>query len=140
MSVQVEYQHRFDYRYDVWGQDLQPLLPLDLVHPRTLQRVTLDGYLDSGCSRSLFDGRLALAIGLDPTSGRSIPYTSATGVSIRASLLPIQLEIPQLGRFQLEVGFTQVNLDRNLLGRDFLARVQLGLRENRSEFYLSGNP
>jgi len=139
--MKVDYAHTFPYLYDPSGQDRQPLLPLDLVHPDAWNsRIAVDGYLDSGCSRSLFDGRLALAIGLDPTRGRSIPYTSTTGVSIRATLVKVCLEHPAMGTFDLEAGFSQINLTRNLLGRDFLALVQLGFCENRLEFYLKREP
>ena len=137
----VRYEHVFPYLYHPKSGEMQPVLPWDLVNPeRPAERITMDGYLDSGCSKSLFDGRLALAIGLDPTRGRSIPYTSATGVTVRGILMQVRLEHPLLGFFDLEVGFSQVSLSRNLLGRDFLSLIQLGFRENRLELYISTVP
>ena len=133
----VDYAHAFPYQYDVAGER-HPILPLHLANPEHVdQRITVDGHLDSGCTRSLFDGRLGLAIGLDPTRGNTIPFISATGVSIRAVLQRVVLEHPLLGAFELEVGFSQVNLSRNLLGRDFFALTQLGFREHRMEFYVT---
>ncbi|MBI3926997.1 MAG: retropepsin-like domain-containing protein [Armatimonadetes bacterium] len=114
------------------------MLALDLVHPEhTERRLTVNGYVDTGCSRSLFDGRLALALGLDPSRGDRIPFVGATGVSVIGLLMPVRLAHPALGDFNLTIAFAQVHLSRNLLGRDFLDHVQLGVREHRQEFYLS---
>ncbi|MBT9583430.1 hypothetical protein IV102_08770 [bacterium] len=109
--MNVEYQQAFAYRYDELSGTPQPILALDLVHPdEPRNRIAFDGYLDTGCSRTLLDGRLAVAAGLDPTRGRLTPYTSATGVSIRAALLKVHLAHPLVGEHELEVGFAQVNL------------------------------
>jgi len=136
--VKAEYQQRFPFRCDEVSGDYPPLLALDLVNPTEPKcSLAFDGYLDTGCSRSLLDGRLAVAVGLDPTRGKVVPYVSATGVSIRANLLMVHMRHPLLGEQALEVGFAQVSLARNLLGRDFLCLVQFGLREKRLEFYLA---
>lgn len=139
--MNVEYTHVFDYCYDPGDGLRYPVLPLELVNVTNAGlRTHTRGYLDTGCSRSLFDGRLGLLIGVDPTRGRRVSYASATGSSITGILCSIHLEHPQLGRFQLEVGFTQIHLPRNLLGRDFLDLIQFGLRERHQQFYLTAQP
>ena len=43
-----------------------------------------------------------LKIGIDPTRGAMVPYSSATGVSILGALCPIRLEHPDLGSIKAE--------------------------------------
>ncbi len=139
--MKVEYTHRFDFRYDPHDGQRYPILPFLLSRlQEPANQVEVDTYLDSGCSKSLFDGRLARILGIDLTAGQTQLYTSATGVTLSATICPIRLQHPALGSFELEVGFAQILLKRNLLGRDFLAQVQFGLREHRLEFYLRHEP
>lgn len=139
--MEVNYSFRFDYRFDPLDGMRYPILTLELVNPDDLtRRVEVDAYIDCGCSKSLFDGRLANLIGIDPTRGPLVSYTSASGVSVAGILCSVQLQHPDLGRFDVEVGFAQVRLKRNLLGRDFLAHIQLGIREYRQEFFVRAEP
>lgn len=137
-SVRVDYSNIFPYSIDPLTGRLLPILAFDLVNRQ--RRVTLNGCLDTGCERSLLDGRLALAVGIDLTGASSIPYCSAVGISVAGLLAPVNLVHPALGSFHLEVGFSPMHLARNLLGRDFLDLIQIGFREHRLEFYVLPSP
>jgi hypothetical protein len=93
-------------------------------------------YLDSGAQRSLFDGTLARLIGLDLLTGSRLSFTSAAGFSIEAMVHPVRLSHPEIGHFDLAIGFSTVPLRRNLLGRDFFNLVQIGFRERHQMFYV----
>jgi hypothetical protein len=44
------------------------------------------------------------------------------------------------GDFNLEIGFTDRQIRRNLLGRDFFNLVQIGFREHQLQYYLNTTP
>jgi hypothetical protein len=100
----------------------------------------IDAYLDSGAERSLFEGWITRAIGLDLLAGRTIPYASLTRQTIEGRLHPVRLSHPSLGHFELEVGFSTGNISRNILGRDFFNLIQVGFRENHLAFYVTPTP
>ena len=62
------------------------------------------------------------------------------GTVLTATIHPVRLTHSDLGDFELEVGFTSVNIKRNLLGRDFFNLLQIGFRERRQMFYVSLEP
>ena len=136
----VAYAYQFPYRHGRAG-GLFPILPITIMNPRQPSRaVDTIVHLDSGAQRSLFDGTLARLIGLDLFDGRRLPFASAAGVSIEALLHAVRLSHPELGEFDLEIGFSTAPLRRNLLGRDFFNLVQVGFRERHLVFYVTPEP
>lgn len=137
----VDYEHRFDYRRDPRDGNPRPILSFDLVNREAPEcRVQASGLLDTGCERSIFEGHLALMLGIDLLEAPRVPYCTAIGHRVEVPIHPVRLEHPLLGSFDLEVGFAQFPLSRNLLGRDFLDHVQIGFREHRLEFYVTARP
>jgi len=133
----VTYAYQFPYRLSSAGGAF-PILPIRIINPHQPARaVDAIAYLDSGAQRSLFDGTLARLIGLDLFHGRRLRFASATGMSIEALLHPVRLSHPEIGDFDLEIGFSTVPLHRNLLGRDFFNLVQIGFRERHLLFYVT---
>ena len=49
----------------------------------------------------------------------------------------VRIYNPQFGYFDLEIGVSTAPIKRNILGRDFLDKVQFGLREHHQTFYLT---
>ncbi len=140
MATTVVYQYEYPYRYTEKG-NRYPLLQIRLANLTDSSNVLeVDAYLDSGTARSLFDGQLAQAIGLDLMAGQEESYSPTAGGSMWARIHRVGIEHPDLGRFQLEVGFSDIPIRRNLLGRDFFALVQVGFRERNSTFYLTNVP
>jgi hypothetical protein len=136
----VAYTYQFPYRQGPVGGPF-PILPMTITNPqRSARAVDAIVYLDSGAQRSLFDGTLARLIGLDLLARRRLSFASATGISIEAMLHAVRLSHPELGHFELEVGFSTVPLRRNLLGRDFFDLVQIGFREQHLVFYVTPQP
>jgi hypothetical protein len=136
----VSYTHQLNYLY---GPDQRPfpglvLQLLGLGHPQ--QALETDAYLDSGAERSLFDGWIATALGVDLLSGRRILYRSTAGREVEGRLHQVELSHPDLGTFQLEVGFSTEPIRRNLLGRDFFNLIQIGFRERHFVFYVTPTP
>jgi hypothetical protein len=136
----VSYQYEFPYRPSPAG-GMFPILSVAVSNPRSPARsADVVVFLDSGAQRSLFDGTLAGLIGLELMDGRRVPFASTAGFSIEGIIHPVRLLHPELGEFDLEVGFSTVPLRRNLLGRDFFNLVQIGFRERHQVFYVKSEP
>jgi hypothetical protein len=104
----VTYSHEFPYRHILAGGTF-PVLPITIGAAHHLPRsADVIAYLDSGAQRSLFDGTLAGAIGLDLLAGRRLTMASTAGFSIDAIVHPVRLSHPDLGDFNLEIGFSTV--------------------------------
>ena len=88
----------------------------------------------------MINRRMAIDYGLDLMAGRRLSFASATGMSIEAMLHAVRLSHPELGHFDLEVGFSTAPLRRNLLGRDFFDLAQIGFRERHLVFYVTPEP
>lgn len=135
----VNYQHVFNYRH--LEEHTFPILQLRVLNPLDLDRgMDTDGYLDSGCQASLFEGSIASIIGLDLLAGEPKLYAPLSGPGIEARLHSIRLSHPDLGNFDLKVGFSLTRIPRNLLGRDFFNLMQVGFRERRLTFYMNRTP
>jgi hypothetical protein len=135
----VNYRYVFNYRGI--DEDNFPIIQLRVLNPVDLQQgMDADGYLDSGCQASLFDGSIARIIGLDLLAGERKFYGTLTGPQIEARLHTIRLSHPDLGDFDLRIGFSLTQIPRNLLGRDFFNLTQVGFRERRLTFYMNRTP
>lgn len=138
--VLVSYDHDFNYLFSP-NQRAYPGLVLRVGTPGTPeQALETDAYLDSGAERSLFDGRIATAIGLDLLNGRRLLYQPTAGQQVEGRLHRVRLSHPDLGIFEIEVGFSTQPITRNLLGRDFFNLIQVGFRERHLAFYLTPAP
>lgn len=136
----VSYAHRLDYSHDLAGKRF-PRLTFRVSNPADPSlAVDVKAYLDSGSERSLFDGRIGALLGVDILRGERIRFASATGSSFTATIHPVRLVHEDLGRFDLEVGFSTGELQRNLLGRDFFDLIQIGFRENQLAFFVTPRP
>jgi len=136
----IEYPYQFDYTYDEHG-DLFPRLPLGVSRPgHSGKPVDIDAHVDSGAERSLFDGWIGASLGIDVLAGSRFAFETTMGSVLTATMHTVQLLHPELGTFELEVGFSSSHIRRNLLGRDFFNLVQIGFRERHSLFYVSARP
>ena len=104
------------------------------------ESIDVDAYIDSGTSTSLFNGSFLSALGVQLINDRRKSFTSTTGYSVEAYLHRVRLTLPDLGAFDLDIGFSNAPIFRNLLGRDFFNHVQIGFRERHSEYYLNPRP
>ena len=137
--VMVSYTHAFNYA--IIGGASYPVLPIRISSAYSSDvKLDTDAYLDSGAQRSLFDGWIATALGLDLLAGRDMTYASTSGAHIPAKLHHVRLFRPDLGNYELEIGFSLDRIARNLLGRDFVASVQIGFREQHLTFYIEPSP
>lgn len=136
----VSYHYEFPYRPSPAG-GMFPILPVTVCNPRSSARsADVVAYLDSGAQCSLFDGTLAGFVGINLMDGRRVPFASTAGFSIEGIIHPVRLLHPELGEFDLDIGFSTVPLRRNLLGRDFFNLVQIGFRERHQVFYVKAEP
>ncbi len=139
-GLTVSYEHQFDYFHDQRGERF-PALQIRIATPgNPEQALDIDAYIDSGAERSLLDGSIGRALGLDLFAGRQIPYVSTIGVRMEGWLHRVRLSHPDLGYFELEVGFSTGTIRRNLLGRDFFNLIQIGFRERHLAFYVTPTP
>ena len=138
--VTISYEHEFEYTCDEYGKWV-PRLTFRASTPED-QEIALDveAYLDLGAERSLFNGEVGVALGIDVLTGKPITYQSAIGGHLSATIHPVRLVHDDLGAFDLEVGFTSSEIRRNLLGRDFFNLIQIGIREHHLSFYVTPVP
>src|SRR5438445_8977416 len=104
------------------------------------EEIDVDAYLDSGTSTSFFNGSFFTALGGELINDRKKTFTSTAGIPLEAYLHRVRLTFPELGTFDLDIGFSNGPIIRNLLGRDFFNLVQIGFRERRLEYYLIPHP
>ena len=102
--------------------------------------IDADAYLDSGAERSLFNGDFLTALGVDLANNKQKSYQSTVGDTITAYLHDVRISVPEAGDFNLEIGFTDRQIRRNLLGRDFFNLVQIGFRENQLCYFMIAVP
>jgi hypothetical protein len=137
--VTVIYPHECNYR-DL-GTGRVPVLALSISFPSSPQNtIDVDAYLDSGAERSLFNGFIIPALGGDLLNDNTKPYSSTTGDEIIGYVHRVRLAVPEVGNFELEFGFSDRSIRRNLLGRDFFNLFQIGFRERQLQYYLNTTP
>ena len=137
--VTVNYVHEFNYRDFREGRS--PVLQLQVSHAdHSENKIDVDAYLDSGSERSLFNGFLITSLGIMLINDKIRRYTPTAGNSIEAYFHYVQLSLPGVGDFNLEIGFSSSTIMRNLLGRDFFNFAQIGFRENHLKYYLTPTP
>lgn len=106
----VSYDHAFEYAYDDFGNRV-PRLMFRASNPEdSTVAVDVEAHLDSGAEKSLFNGEIGTTLGIDVLAGKRIAYQSAVGVQLTATIHPLRLVHDDLGVFDLEVGFTSVEL------------------------------
>lgn len=139
----VDYPHVFAYRYsDADNDERYPGLIVEISNPARpeLPPIEIDVWIDSGCGRSLLDGEYCALMGMELFAGRPFQYVSTSGQSVDARLHRVRLSHPDLGIFELEVGFSTSRVQRNLLGRDWFHYVQIGFQERLAEIYVNSSP
>lgn len=130
---------RFNYRAFQDGRF--PILQLQVCDPDNSEnKIDVDAYLDSGAERSLFNGFLIASLGHTLINDKIQRYDTTAGNFIEAYLHHVQLNLPGVGLFNLEIGFSNFVIRRNLLGRDFFNLTQIGFRENHLKYYLTPIP
>ena len=136
----VAYEYRIGYPYDPDG-NRSPRLSFQIAKAdEPAVTVDVNAYLDSGAQRSLFSGRIGAVLGIDVLSGQQVVCQSTIGERLVTTLHPVRLTHPDLGSFNLEVGFSASEIHRNLLGRDFFNLVQVGFRERYLTLYVTPTP
>lgn len=136
-EVTIEYHHRFPYQYPGdGGGDRFPGLLVQLRNPISQESVETVAHIDSGATTSLFDGELASAIGIEVLAGRRFAFTFVNGGVLEARVHEVWLQHEHLGELQIPLAFSTGAVRRNVLGRDFLAYVQVGINERDLEFYV----
>ena len=137
--VAVNYLHEFNYREFQEGHF--PVLQLSVSPPDNSEsKIDVDAYLDCGTQRSLFNGFLITSLGITLINDKRVSYGSTAGDFIEAYLHNVQLNLPGIADFNLEIGFSSGRITRNLLGRDFFNLAQIGFRENHLKYFLTVSP
>ena len=127
----VEYTHRIQYRTLPKHGRSFPVLDVQLSHNE--QSIDVITVVDTGAEFTLISGGYAMGIGLDLQSGRkgelhtlggSIVYWSH---NVKVNIFDIFIEI--------EIRFSEQSIPRNLLGRDLLEYMRIGLREKHESLF-----
>lgn len=111
---------------------------VELQNPATGERTTeIRAELDSGAEYSLFEGQLAVSIGINIFAGEPFAFRLANGTGLETRVLPVLVLHPELGAVPLRIRFTTGPSPINILGWDFFDFVLVGFDEHHSEVYLS---
>jgi len=137
--VTVIYQYECNYR-DL-GSGGVPVLALSVSLPDNPQlAIDVDAHLDSGAERSLFNGFIIPSLGRELLTANWKSFSPTAGDGIVGYLHRVRLDVPDIGNFELEVGFSDRQIRRNLLGRDFFNLIQIGFRETQLQYFLNTTP
>lgn len=99
--------------------------------------VRLAASIDTGATFCLFRAELAMAIGLDLTSGERKRFRTANS-NLDAFGHEVELSALGLTTVSMVYFFADVTINKNVLGRvGWLDRVRLGLVEHDSQIYLA---
>lgn len=140
MPVTLPFAHEIPYVIDTAG-DKVPALRLGLSHPTQAEdAISITGHLDSGASRTVLQGPLARAIGLEIMDGRLIPLRAAVGASLEGRLHRVRLFHEILGDHEMEVAFATFALARNLLGLDFFNLYKICFHERYQRLLMDREP
>jgi hypothetical protein len=135
----VIYQHRFNYAAVLQGSC--PVLQLSVRRQDNVEiGIDTDAYLDSSAEASLFNGGLLAALEMELMNGSPKSYGTTFGDTVTGYLHAVRLTVPSVGDFDLQIGFSNGDIRRNLLGRDFFNLVQVGFRERQMEYFLTPTP
>ena len=136
----VSYSHRFNYPRDPQGNSF-PILQLRILNlSNPTNGLDIDAYLDSGAEYSFLNGWIAHVLGLDLLSGSLRRYGPLVGPAIDGRVHRVRLSHPGLGQFDMDIGFSTVDIRREILGRDFFNLAQIGFRENHLTYYITAAP
>jgi hypothetical protein len=120
--IDISYEHELDYLRDSERGNPLPGLWVVVHGLADSRKLEVQAHLDSGAEKSLLDGQIGKAIGLDPDDGEMLYYRSRIGAEMVARLHRVRLVHKELGSHDLTVGFSEQKIARNLLGRDFFDR------------------
>jgi hypothetical protein len=137
--ITITYQHECSYR-DL-GTGEAPVLALSVsMAANSRNTIDVDAHLDSGAEVSLFNGFIIPSLGGELLNSNRKSFRSTAGDEVIAYLHRVRIVVPEIGNFDWEIGFSDRQIRRNLLGRDFFNRVQIGFRENHLKYYLNPSP
>ncbi len=134
----VAYTYSYDYREMPKG--FFPVLQVQLSVAGGAGAIDVDAYLDTGAQYSLFDGAYLQGLGLNLLAGVARTLQTLTKNPVDSYVHTVRIEHDDLGSFDLPIGFSDVPIARNVLGRDFFDRVQVGFREHHRTFYMISAP
>ena len=127
----VRYTHKYNYR-SLDDEDRHPILVL------TLKKIDVDilSFIDTGTEYSLFSADIAQILKIDSIrNDNHKDFVSTIGYSLPAYGHKVNFLIDNIPITEI-IYFAEVDLPRNLLGRNFLTHLQIGFREYHQEFYL----
>jgi len=135
--VSISFEHELDYLRDSLTGNPFPGLWIVVRNVAGNREIEVQAHVDSGTERSLLDGQIARALGLDLSTGNIQLFRSATGAELVSRLHRVVLAHDSLGVNELMIAFSETRLTRNLLGRDFFNLFQIGFRERRSKILIA---
>jgi len=139
--ISINYSLEFDYR--TYQDNPYPVLTVEVRNPVNGESVEQDAFLDSGAARSIFLGEIPTMLGLNLLDGEPWTFQTNDGHTVDARIHPIQIVLTEDGTqgvFDLPLAFSMVDLQRNLLGRDFFNLIQIGFRESHAQFFIEPTP
>ena len=130
---------RFPY-YQLGPSDFAPIIPLHILGKEGW--VSVEAYIDSGASFSIFHTDRAEILGIPYKTGRQIHLTVGDGGLLEVYVVKVQVEVAD-SRFRTEIGFSeQLGVGFNLLGRrGFFDRFQICFNDKQRfvEFHSLGS-
>ena len=136
--ISLNFNWTFYYKTLGVTPDYRPIIiPVLKRTEKSTQEIDVPAIVDTGADFSIFQGNYATAIGITIRNGRPENINVFGGwfqVYMHQVILIIENHV-----FPTEIGFPDQPIPRNILGRNFLKLVKLGVDEKIDEFYLTPN-
>jgi hypothetical protein len=132
--VTVEYRHQVEY--SVFDGDFFPALLVRVTNPLSALAVDVDARVDSGAQMSIFSGDLCPGLEIDLLTGTKKVFATIGGAETDSRIHRVELAHSLIGTFAMDIAFSINPIFRNLLGRDFFDRLDLGFSQRNRVLYL----
>ncbi len=132
----LEFKYGINYRGYVGHEGNYPVVTIRLASEHGTADVPT--IIDTGTELTIVSAQYALALGLDLQSGRRKTFSPTRGAGLLTWGHKLRVRIFD-EVFENEIFFSEEAISRCLLGRDILAKTQLGLREYHGQLFLFEN-
>jgi len=128
----VNYTHQFNYRL-LEDNSYYPVIVLTVSDKDDFEILAV---IDSGATASVFSVQIAEAVGIENIfQGEERIFRLANGRSLIAYGHELTL-IVENNKIKETIYFSETEIPRNLIGRTFLDKLQIGFREHHQQFYI----
>ncbi len=129
----LDFPYTFPYGY-LERASREPVLPIRLILRG--EAIDLQVLVDTGAERTLLEGVHLRPVGIDIFRGNEVTFKGFLGSGMVAYEHPARLQVAGI-ELDMSIAFSTQPMSRQVLGRDVLEYLILGIREKALELYVS---